>query len=162
MSEAPEFENFDDFFMFYLSQHSQTSTRRIHAAGTLLGLAIATKAVIKGPRWQVIALPAFGYGASWFSHFVIEKNKPASWGHPVWSLMGDFKMLAGTLLRKDDLMQLGADVYLTEHPEARSAGSSIKPEPIVAEIEVEIEEVVPAQNRGDDQVSSNGAERAAV
>ena len=43
-----------------------------------------------------------GYGPAWISHFFIEKNKPASWKHPVWSFRGDMVMWWKTLTRTMD------------------------------------------------------------
>ncbi|KAK9668848.1 hypothetical protein RND81_13G091100 [Saponaria officinalis] len=75
------FRSLDDFWAFYMTQHSKPSTRRWHFAGTL-------SAILK----FIIAAPFIGYGLAWYSHFFVERNVPATFGHPFWSLLCDFKM----------------------------------------------------------------------
>lgn len=88
-----EFGTFEDFFPYYVGEHSKSATRWVHFAGTHLGAAVAAAAVVTR-RWPLIAAaPVVAYGMAWFSHFVIEGNKPATFGHPAWSLRGDGRML---------------------------------------------------------------------
>lgn len=100
---GPEPESFAQFWPYYVSQHLHPLTRHFHAWGTLAGFAIAIWAVTTGQYALIAAAPVAGYGASWFSHFFIERNKPASFGHPAWSFRGDMRLLArylrGTLGR---------------------------------------------------------------
>lgn len=86
------FDSFDEFYPWYLSEHSNRTSRRLHVVGT--GLAMATVAYAVGTRrWPVLLLaPVFGYGFAWVGHYVFEKNRPATFKHPVYSLMGDFRM----------------------------------------------------------------------
>jgi hypothetical protein len=88
-----EFANFDDFFPYYVSQHSKPATRWVHFAGTHLGAASALTGIALRKPALLAAAPVIAYGLAWFSHFTIEGNKPATFGHPVWSFIGDFKML---------------------------------------------------------------------
>ena len=98
MSER--YQSFEEFWPFYLSEHSKPATRWFHVAGTLTGTAIALGSIATlNPLGLPLALVA-GYGPAWFSHFFIEHNKPASWKYPVWSFMGDWKMLVLTLTGK--------------------------------------------------------------
>jgi hypothetical protein len=91
---ARQFDGFEDFFPWYVGQHSKRATRWIHFAGTHAGAATAlTGAITRRPQ-LLAALPLISYGAAWFSHFVIEKNNPATFGHPLWSLRGDLRMLS--------------------------------------------------------------------
>lgn len=100
-----EFSSYGEFFPFYVGQHSKPATRWFHFAGTHLGVAAGlTGIVLRKPQLLGLA-PALGYGIAWFSHFAIEGNKPASFGHPLWSLRGDVQMLA--------MMWQGRDVELT-------------------------------------------------
>lgn len=88
---------YDEFWPFYVRAHTKPLTRKFHAVGTSVGLAMAAAAVIKRrPSWIVAGLAA-GYGAAWFSHFFIERNVPATFGNPLWSFRGDFEMLMRTL-----------------------------------------------------------------
>jgi hypothetical protein len=43
-----------------------------------------------------------GYAFAWFAHFVIEKNKPASFRYPLWSFISDFKMMWYMILGRMD------------------------------------------------------------
>jgi hypothetical protein len=65
----------------------------LHALGTTAGMALAL-ALISRRRWRLLPLALVpGYGAAWISHFFIEKNKPATFDYPLWSFIGDYKML---------------------------------------------------------------------
>lgn len=93
MRDQPSFDSFGEFYPYYLSQHSKFATRVVHSVGTGLAVALAIKALTFGPRKQVLAAPIVGYGTAWLSHFLIEKNKPASFGYPLYSALGDFRMM---------------------------------------------------------------------
>ncbi len=99
MSEQ-EMKSFAEFWPFYVAEHSRPGTRALHYAGTLAGLAFATALVARG-KWKWLPL-AFvpGYAVAWAAHFLIEKNKPATFKHPLWSFLGDQKMLALKLAGK--------------------------------------------------------------
>jgi hypothetical protein len=88
-----EFTGFEDFFPYYVAEHSKAATRWVHFAGTHLGTVLGVTGVARR-RWGLLAAaPVVAYGVAWVSHFAIEKNKPATFGHPAWSLRGDLKML---------------------------------------------------------------------
>ncbi len=89
-----EFKSFADFWPYYLNEHSQPATRALHAAGTTASLALLGTLIARR-KWAWLPLPlVVGYGAAWISHFLIEHNRPATFQHPLWSFMGDYKMLA--------------------------------------------------------------------
>ncbi len=99
-------KSFKEFWPYYLKEHSKPATRKIHVAGTagaigLMGLGLAT-----GQLWLPLAGIGVGYGSAWTAHAFVEKNKPATFTYPLWSLMGDVKMLGhwvtGTLQREVD------------------------------------------------------------
>ncbi len=96
-----DIETFDEFWPFYVRAHSKKLTRQFHFAGTSLALAAAAAGIFTRHKWLLLAAPVVGYGPAWVSHFFIEKNRPATFGHPGWSLMADFvmwgKTLAGTM-----------------------------------------------------------------
>ncbi|KZE67558.1 hypothetical protein AWM68_19030 [Fictibacillus phosphorivorans] len=85
------FNSYEEFWPFYLSQHSKASTRAWHFIGTSFVFVFIILAVWKSP-WFLLAAPVVAYGIAWFSHFFIEGNKPATFGHPFWSLRADFRM----------------------------------------------------------------------
>ena len=87
------FSTYEEFFPYYVGQHSKPATRWFHFAGTHLGAAIGLTGIATRRPKLLAAAPVVSYGMAWFSHFVIEGNKPASFGHPFWSIRGDFQML---------------------------------------------------------------------
>jgi len=92
MSET-EFASYNEFFAFYLRAHSHPLNRALHFCGSLLGIAVAVAAVALGHPWYALLWPVIGYGSAWFGHFVIEGNKPATFGHPGWSFISDYRMV---------------------------------------------------------------------
>jgi len=92
MANTPDFATYEQFWPFYLSQHSKPKTRCLHAIGTMLGLlAIALAIIFFSPAW-LLAAPVIGYGFAWVAHAFIEKNHPATFTYPLWSLRGDVQM----------------------------------------------------------------------
>lgn len=115
-----EFGSFDEFFPFYVSQHSKRATRWFHFTGTHLGAAAALVGVMRRKPALLGAAPVISYGLAWFSHFAIERNRPATFGHPLWSLRGDFVMLARMWRGRDaELDLLAAEVLADNRPGIR-------------------------------------------
>ena len=86
------FASFAEFYPFYLSEHSRAGCRRLHFVGTSLAIGcVLAAAVTSNPYWLLGALWA-GYGFAWIGHVFIEKNRPATFEHPFYSLAGDFAM----------------------------------------------------------------------
>jgi hypothetical protein len=100
-TKSERYASFESFYPFYLSEHRDPTCRRLHFAGTFLVLLILLSIV--GTRaWSYLwLLPVVGYGFAWVGHFFFEKNRPATFQYPLYSLMGDFRMfyeiLAGRL-----------------------------------------------------------------
>lgn len=86
------YATFAEFWPFYLREHSKPATRALHYVGTSLVVAIAGYAVLMGQWLWLIAMPLAGYFFAWLAHFSVEKNKPATFTYPLWSLIADFKM----------------------------------------------------------------------
>jgi hypothetical protein len=92
--------SFDEFWPQYVHAHRDPVNRALHYVGTTAALgAVATAAVTLNPAWLLVA-PVVGYGPAWVGHFVFEKNKPATFEHPLWSLRGDLKMYSLALRGK--------------------------------------------------------------
>jgi hypothetical protein len=88
-----KFSTYEEFFLFYLTQHSDARNRALHATGTVAsGLFIATMFLVGRP-WYGLAWPGIAYGFAWVGHFLLEKNKPATFGHPFWSFYSDLRMV---------------------------------------------------------------------
>lgn len=91
------FNSFAEFYPFYLQEHSNDTCRRLHYVGSLLVLAILACALATQKWIWLLAIPFAGYGFAWVGHFAFEKNKPASFKYPLYSLMGDWVMLRDAL-----------------------------------------------------------------
>lgn len=99
MSDAG-FSSFAQFYPYYLQEHSNRTCRRLHFVGTSLVIALAVSAVVTGAWWMLWLLPVAGYGFAWLGHFGFEKNRPATFQHPFYSLWGDFVMYKDILTGK--------------------------------------------------------------
>ncbi|WP_379551709.1 Mpo1-like protein [Qipengyuania sp. DGS5-3] len=86
------YQSFAEFWPFYLREHAKPATRVLHYLGTSLVVGLAIAALVTGQWMLLIALPLAGYFFAWIAHFTIEKNRPATFTYPKWSLIADFKM----------------------------------------------------------------------
>jgi len=102
MSSAKEFRSFTDFYPVYLDEHKNTISRRLHFIGTSCILLICLAAIFTKLWVTLWFVPVVGYGFAWVGHFVFEKNRPATFKHPIYSLIGDFKMWWQILIGKID------------------------------------------------------------
>ena len=95
------FKSFKEFYPFYLSEHKNKTSRILHFIGTflVLGLLVFLLVSQKEARFW-IALPLIGYGFAWVGHAFFEKNNPATFKHPWWSLRGDFTLFFDILRGK--------------------------------------------------------------
>jgi len=92
-ADKSQFASYNDFFAFYLRQHSKPGTRYLHFCGTVLSTAVLIAAIVSGHYWWILLWPVIGYGFAWVGHFGIEGNRPATFGHPFWSFISDFRMV---------------------------------------------------------------------
>ncbi len=90
--DAERIQSFEDFWPYYVGEHAQKSTRTLHFVGTAAAVTCAAAGVLLGKRWLLAVAPVCGYGPAWVSHFFIEKNRPATFKYPLWSLKADFVM----------------------------------------------------------------------
>lgn len=93
MNEPRRFTSYEEFWPFYLGEHSDRVTRALHFTGTNLALAAIVAGILLNPWWLVAALPA-GYLFAWAGHLFFERNRPATFTYPLWSLRADFRMWA--------------------------------------------------------------------
>ncbi len=82
------------FWPYYLGEHSRSATRLLHGIGTVLAVLLLI-AGMAHTNWPLAAAAIVtGYAFAWAGHCFIEKNRPATFQYPLWSLISDFRMLA--------------------------------------------------------------------
>lgn len=95
------YQSFEEFWPYYVREHQNKRTRKLHFIGTGLAVGLAATGLLTGRGLLLALAPVAGYGPAWFSHFRIEKNRPATFKYPLYSLAADFvmfnKMLRGTM-----------------------------------------------------------------
>lgn len=95
------FNSFAEFYPFYLSQHANAMCRRLHFVGSLLVLVVIGYSIVTRNFLWLLAVPFVGYGFAWLGHFAFEKNRPATFTYPLYSLRGDwvmfFQILSGKI-----------------------------------------------------------------
>jgi hypothetical protein len=96
------FGSFEEYFPHYVSQHSRPATRWLHFAGAHLGAVAAAAALVRRQPAGILALPLIGYWVARGSHRAVEKNRPATFAHPLWSVRGDLRMIAMMWQGRDD------------------------------------------------------------
>ncbi len=94
------FSSFEQFYPYYLSEHSNLTCRRLHFVGSTLVLLALAWILLTGSWAMIWLLPVLGYGFAWVGHFFFEKNKPATFTYPLYSLMGDWVMYKDILTGK--------------------------------------------------------------
>jgi hypothetical protein len=91
---AQRFHSYAEFWPFYLREHARPATRGLHFAGTAIAIACLIAAAVTW-RWELLmAAVIAGYAFAWIAHLRVEKNRPATFTHPWWSLVSDFRMFA--------------------------------------------------------------------
>ncbi len=115
---SKRFESFEEFWPYYVREHKNKLTRRFHFVGTSMALGCAVGGLLTGRKSLLLLAPVMGYGPAWVSHFFIEKNKPATFDYPTYSLLADFVMFAKML---NGTMDAEVERILAEEEEAAVA-----------------------------------------
>ena len=92
MTPVRKFRRFSDFYPFYLSEHSNQTSRRLHFTGTSIAVVLIVAALITQRWWLFAVALVQGYAFAWVGHFFFEHNKPATFKYPGFSLMGDWRL----------------------------------------------------------------------
>jgi hypothetical protein len=100
VNETQRFNTFAEFYPYYLGEHRNSTCRRLHFVGTSLVIALVAYTIASASWVLLITLPLAGYSFAWIGHFFFEKNRPATFRHPLYSLMGDFVMYRDMLVGK--------------------------------------------------------------
>lgn len=96
-SPEKRLNSFEEFWPYYVREHSHPTNRLLHFVGSTSGLVCLASAVVTGNWWFVLLSLIVGYGFAWFGHFFIERNIPATFKYPFWSFRADWKMWAQML-----------------------------------------------------------------
>jgi hypothetical protein len=103
-------QSFQEFWPFYLHEHSREATRTLHFVGTTGSLVLLLLSVFTHAWGLIVLALVWGYGLAWIGHFFVERNRPATFRYPFWSLVADWKMwslmLSGRL--EKELRRVGA------------------------------------------------------
>ncbi len=94
------FNSLEEFYPYYLSEHLNPTCRKLHFIGTALLFVILGYALFSGKYMLLLLIPLVGYGFAWVGHFFFEKNKPATFQYPFYSLASDFKLFFDLLIGK--------------------------------------------------------------
>lgn len=97
------YKTFSEFYPYYLSEHQDRTCRTLHFIGTSLFFVFLMGAFLFHKLELLILCPIAGYGFAWIGHFFFEKNKPATFQYPLYSLLGDFKLYFEILAGKEKL-----------------------------------------------------------
>ena len=111
--EQKRYKNFQEFYSFYLREHSKPLTRALHFLGFILAVAwLIFCDLYLELRYGWCAL-IIGYGFAWVGHFFVERNRPATFQHPVYSFLGDLRMFLDILRHRRLLFERCAESQIT-------------------------------------------------
>jgi hypothetical protein len=110
MDRSPDYAS---FWPRYLREHARPGTRRLHYLGTAIGLVALGFALVTGTWAALLLMPLAGYGFAWASHAFIERNRPATFTHPLWSLVSDYRMFGLWISGR-----LGAELAAADVPDS--------------------------------------------
>lgn len=97
---SKKINTYREFYEFYLEEHRKSGTRIFHFLGILFVFAVIGFVIYTGKERFLWYIPIFGYGFAWLSHAFIERNRPATFKYPLWSLISDFRLFFELLIGK--------------------------------------------------------------
>jgi len=100
MAESQSYRTLKEFYPFYLSEHANRTSRRLHFMGTSIALPLLVTAIITQTWWLILVALVQGYAFAWVGHFFFEKNRPATFRYPLLSFLGDWRMWWEILIGK--------------------------------------------------------------
>lgn len=89
---ADRIKTYAEFWPYYLAEHARPATRSLHFLGTGLAIVLLAAAIVLAEPWLIAAAVVSGYAFAWIGHAFVEHNRPATFTHPLWSLVSDFRM----------------------------------------------------------------------
>lgn len=92
MEKYKKYKSFRSFYPYYLTEHADGNNRMLHFTGTGILIACLGAGIVTGKWWFFVLIPLVGYGFAWVGHYFIEKNRPATFTYPLYSLASDFVM----------------------------------------------------------------------
>ncbi len=92
MDSETRFQSFAEFYPFYLSEHANRVSRRLHFTGSSIAIGLAVAAILSQQWWLIVLAIVQGYAFAWVGHFFFEHNKPATFKYPAFSFIGDWRM----------------------------------------------------------------------
>ena len=118
------YQTYEDFWPYYVTEHRDPVCRALHVLGTGMVLAFVGVAfAARDPRW-LLACPLAGYAFAWLGHLLFEKNRPATFTYPLWSLRADFRMFFTILLGR-----MPAELARAEALQGARSSASAPPAP---------------------------------
>ena len=120
-------DSFADFWPFYVRAHSHPRTRLLHATGSVLAI-VCVGLAFGVNLWFLAAAPLVGYAFAWYAHFFVEHNKPATFGHPFYSLAADYRMLFLMMAGKMDEEVARCVLSVAPAPSPERAGEARAPD----------------------------------
>jgi len=92
VSNEERFRTFAEFYPFYLDEHANPVSRRLHFTGTSIAVVLLVAAAVTQLWWLLAVALIQGYAFAWVGHFFFEHNKPATFRYPMFSFMGDWRL----------------------------------------------------------------------
>ena len=103
MIPIKNFNSLQEFYPYYLTEHQNKTSRRLHFIGTGLLFLIFAAGLLFHNYQLLFFIPIVGYGFAWVGHFFFEKNKPSTFKYPFYSLASDFMLFFDILKGKEKM-----------------------------------------------------------